>query len=256
MMRANLRHYRFLRSRTLRAQRQPASIVWAGNVNWIRCFWLSWQRFCGMKVLLKAVTQKSVSLLGGFKASPVHISSHTRLIWSPWNLFRKVYSGIWISASAATRPGLRMNSLCLSLVLLFIRSWRSRLHTKSHKKIFRRNFLVLCGFSFIILAERLFNAYSWSSVAVHASLRLFINHFHFIFIMHVTCKKALNMGRGEKIKIKKKKCVSEWYDDGMSGARMLTRDIKQIVATGRAKFSGGIEFVNFWATFSTSGSFF
>lgn len=57
------------------------------------------------------------------------------------------------------------------------------------------------------------------------------------------------MGRGEEIKIKKKKCVSEWYDDGMSGARMLTRDIKQIVATGRAKFSGGTEFVNLRATF-------
>lgn len=115
MMRAKLRHYRFLRSRTLRARRQPASIVWAGNVIWIRCFWLSWQRFCGLKVLSKAVTRKtkSVSLSGGFKASPVHISSHTRLIWSPRNLFRKVYSGIWISAFAATRPRLRMNSLCL-----------------------------------------------------------------------------------------------------------------------------------------------
>lgn len=136
MMRAKLRHYRFLRSRTLRAWRQPASIVWAGNVNWIRCFWLSWQRFCGLKVLSEGCFTKNeicFTVLGGFKAFRVHISSHTRLIWSPRNLFLKVYCGIRISASASTRPALRMNSLCLSLPLLFIccrRRWRS---TFAHK---------------------------------------------------------------------------------------------------------------------------
>lgn len=73
-----LRHYRFLRSRTRRARRQPASTVRAGNVNWIRCFWLSWQRFCGLKDLSKAESRKNAICftVGGFEGFPVHISSH------------------------------------------------------------------------------------------------------------------------------------------------------------------------------------